>query len=95
MKFPKGNTILYYQDFKMHESVPHNVDFEVTIDDYKMHLQGPGYGKSGDYGNGALTITMNNPETMLSTLSDSLGEITYRLLKNKFKSDVRELIKDL
>jgi hypothetical protein len=62
MKFPKGNKILYGQDFGWHRGVPSDVDFEVEKingeEGSLMWLVADGYGRMGGdkYGNGSICV---------------------------------------
>lgn len=56
IKFPKGNRIIYWQDFAPHYGVPHDVEFEIEkVYDTYMVLKGPGYGGK-PYGNGKIYV---------------------------------------
>ena len=54
--FPKDNNILYGQGFSCHRGVPSGVEFEAEEISYQYILTAPGYGVSGNYGNGALYV---------------------------------------
>lgn len=56
--FPEGNRIRYSQDFSIHTGIPEEVIF--TIENCEIfgryRLTAKGYGKKGDYGNGAIYV---------------------------------------
>jgi len=61
MKFRKGNKIKFGQDFTFKKGIPHNIDFTIErfneahfIKDRKYRLIADGYGRKGNYGNGAI-----------------------------------------
>lgn len=57
MKLRKGNKIKYGQDSQQRIGVPHGVDYKVEHFGKKnFKLTGYGYGKIGNYGNGALYV---------------------------------------
>lgn len=63
IRFPKGNKILYGQDFAIWCGVPHDVEFEVVkVCDSYMVLKGPGYGGK-PYGNGRIYVYFRTKET--------------------------------
>lgn len=54
--FPKDNEILYGQDFSWHRGIPDGIVFEAEKKGDYYVLTAPGYGKIGNYGNGALYV---------------------------------------
>ncbi len=62
MRFPKGNRIVYRQDFASWVGVPHDVEFEVVkVWKDGMWLKGPGYGGE-PYGNGPIFVLFRTEE---------------------------------
>ena len=58
MKFPKGNKVIYGQDFGWKVGIPHDIHFQVEFTGNLMRLTGPGYGIKNNYGNGPLHISL-------------------------------------
>ena len=63
------NNILYFQDFAFWEGIPEDIIFDVELKrldiDYEIlddaiHLVADGYGRKGNYGNGALIVRLQN-----------------------------------
>ena len=57
IRFPKGNTVIYGQDFGIHVGVPSEVDFRLEgFGNDNIVLQARGYGDPDDYGNGCIVV---------------------------------------
>jgi len=57
IRFPKGNTVIYGQDFGVHVGVPSDVDFRLEgFGHDNIVLQARGYGDPDDYGNGCIVL---------------------------------------
>ena len=57
MRFPAGNDIPYGQDFGFFRGIPSDVEWkEAKLLGTLVKLVATGYGKPGDYGNGAIFV---------------------------------------
>ena len=57
--FKPGNTVRYGQDFGFYRGVPPGVRFQVEVRGLGWRLTAPGYGQRGNYGNGALHVSLS------------------------------------
>ncbi len=57
IRFAKGNTFIYGQDFEVHVGVPADIDFRLEgFGHDNVVLQAPGYGDPDEYGNGCIVL---------------------------------------
>jgi hypothetical protein len=96
MKFPKGNKICYFQDHRVHEGIPSTVDFELEVSkEGSVTLRAPGFGKSGDYGNGAIMVRFGTLDTLINQLKISLGDIAFQAIKLQAVSSIQNALDDI
>ena len=71
MKFGK-NYIQYYQDYKVHEGIPQNIDFTVSLNnmDRGWSLSGYGNGAKENYGNGKVYVYRTEVSKEIALLLD-------------------------
>lgn len=62
VRFKPNNNIVYMQDFCFLRNIPHGIVFDaepIGKERLRWKLISPGYGKHGDYGNGAIFVNLN------------------------------------
>lgn len=75
IKFKKDNKIIYGQDFHCSRGIPSDIEFTVEkFTNDKIILKAKGYGdlESGNYGNGSLSVCVNDlPKKLVSKLIEN------------------------